>query len=391
MHEAQEPETKSYVKSTIEFREKTTPQVLDNIQGKDENPELYAVVYNSVKATLDLIADKIEAKDIDPSVMENIRLSQADIKNRGPAERIQGEARIGLFPVAANPIHWGQLVAALKEMAEQNLSGVVFVLQGPGDTDKPEVELTMAERLEMAKAMLGEFGGIFKASTISYETRGRGEKTVFDLIGLNEDLVDPDKLADDGSRVTWAYMAGSDHEHVWKESVIQSHFGEPDYFEKPMASYDFDEELDTIGKFYQSIEQKREYLRQIGHHIEVFFNNRPGNKVTQYHVEAARLAEAAGLFTYREFNGQPFAASSTEIRKRITGIPSREAAVTLPKIVMNYIDGPGYQRYRSIITASHYQQKLGIGGQDFDRAQFDKLVNRTVAVLPPGTKNDQAP
>ena len=283
-------------------------------------------------------------------------------------------ARVGLFPVAANPIHWGQIETALSAIVQHDLSGVVFILQGPGDTDKPEIELTLDERQQMADAAIASFRGLLRTSTISYETHGRGEKTAFDFMEINQDLIGPAAAANGSGSMTWVYMAGSDHQHVWKESLLKKRQWDPEYFAKPIDDYDFDQELDTIGKFYQTTKTKSDYLRKIGQNIEVLFNNRPGNQATDYQVESDQLKKAADTFKFGQFNGQTFAASSTEIRKKIMGEPSAEAAVTLPVSVMRLIESPQFERYRAVIAAQTYTEKIGHREPRLQAADFQRLV-----------------
>jgi len=212
--------------------------------------------------------------------------------------------------------------------------------------DKPEMDLTLKERAEMAREFLKIFGGIFEVSEVSYKTQGRGEKTVFDLMDWNADAVQGE-----GS-LTFAYLVGSDHRHFWSPKVITKHLGDADggeaFFNKEVAAYDFNNELDTLGKFAQQIDAQQEKLGARNHKIEVFFNDRPGFTSDYENAERNWVARAGEMYHFDSFEGQKFEASSTDIRKWMSGEANQIADVILPTTIRTFLRSEGYASYRAV-------------------------------------------
>ena len=69
------------------------------------------------------IARLVSSSQINP--WTRVRLSPAD----PPLQPSPRSVRLGVFPMPANPLHWGHLLSALAVMADMGLDKVVFVIE----------------------------------------------------------------------------------------------------------------------------------------------------------------------------------------------------------------------------------------------------------------------
>ncbi|MGA2091632.1 MAG: hypothetical protein ABSH12_09275, partial [Endomicrobiales bacterium] len=119
-------------------------------------------------------------------------------------------------------------------------------------------------------------------------------------------------------------------------------------------TYDFNNELDTLGKFVQSIIQHGTALKARRHLMEVSFNDRPGFASEYLPEEQDRVNEitTSKVFKFSSFTGQLFQASSSAIRLWMMGVrtgEAMEAVVTLPKKIQEMIFQPSYAHYRAVL------------------------------------------
>ena len=155
-----------------------------------EDDILQTVARESDRA-LARIQERLDAREIDPS--RTVRLSESD-----PESKDETHARIGVYPVAADPFQWGHLLIALRAVGDLGLDKVVFVLQGD-DTRKPT--MTAADlRHAMGREVLAAFEPFFAYSPIAIGTTLNGEANIFRILALNP-----------GRRVDAWYMVGDDH------------------------------------------------------------------------------------------------------------------------------------------------------------------------------------
>ena len=160
-------------------------------EDRTEAPLLETVALESQKA-LRLIEARLAAGTIDPSLA--IRLDPS-----GPPAAPSGRAaRIGVYPVSADPFQWGHLIIALRAIGRLELDKVVFIMQGD-DERKPT--MTLAEtRHPMGLKVLERFAPFFVHSPIAVGTTYDGETNIFRLLALNP-----------GVPVEAWYMVGDDH------------------------------------------------------------------------------------------------------------------------------------------------------------------------------------
>jgi nicotinic acid mononucleotide adenylyltransferase len=108
------------------------------------------------------------------------------------------EMRLGVFPIAANPLHWAHLLAGLFVMERYGLDRIFYVVAG-SDPRKPALA-PEEERHAMARAAIALFSPLLAYSPIARGTDFCGEESLFRLLAEY-----PDRT------VEAFYIAGSDH------------------------------------------------------------------------------------------------------------------------------------------------------------------------------------
>jgi hypothetical protein len=175
-----------------------------------ESSLLEAVAAEADRA-LARIQQRLEDGDIHPN--RTIRLSESD-----PDINDDTHARVGVYPVAADPFQWGHLLIALRAVGELGVDKIVFVLAGD-DPRKPTMT-PVVHRHPMGREVLDVFAPFFAYSPIAVGTTLDGETNIFRILALN-----PDRRVD-----AW-YMVGDDHyRRVDKK-------GNPDTLPKLEANY----------------------------------------------------------------------------------------------------------------------------------------------------------
>ncbi len=108
--------------------------------------------------------------------------------------------RLGVFPIAANPLHWAHLLSGLAAMQRLCLDKVVYVIAG-SDPRKPDLASEVLRHL-VSQEVLRLFRPLFECSSIALGSSLPGEVNVFRI------------MASHGRRPLHAfYLAGSDHCH----------------------------------------------------------------------------------------------------------------------------------------------------------------------------------
>ncbi len=158
----------------------------------EPEPELLETVAREADKALVKIQDHLDKGEIDPS--SQIRLSASDPAIPSSSRR----ARIGVYPVAADPFQWGHLLIALRAVGELGVDKVVFVLAGD-DPRKPAMT-PVAQRHPMGQDVLEIFAPFFAYSPIAVGTTLDGETNIFRILALN-----PQQGLE-----AW-YMVGDDH------------------------------------------------------------------------------------------------------------------------------------------------------------------------------------
>jgi hypothetical protein len=156
---------------------------------------------------MDALAEMVHAGATSP--LRQFRLSEAFPPLR--AER--STLRVGIYALAANPLHWGHLLVGLSALVLLKLDRVVFVIAGT-DPRKPSM-LPVEVRHRLACSLLDTFEPFLSYSPIALGTDVDGETNLGRLIDLNRSIP-----------VHAFYIAGSDHFRRWDEK------GGPDTIEK---------------------------------------------------------------------------------------------------------------------------------------------------------------
>ena len=121
--------------------------------------------------------------------------------------------RVGVYPLAANPLHWGHVLLGLSTMASMRLDKVVFVIAGT-DSRKPSM-LSAETRHRLGRSVIETFDPVFAYSSLALHTGLDGETNFGRLLSLNS-----------RQRMEAFYIAGSDH---YRRTNAQ---GEPDTIQK---------------------------------------------------------------------------------------------------------------------------------------------------------------
>ena len=229
---------------------------------------------------LSTVHDLVQSGQIQPSH----RLALAE--NDGAAS-VNRKLRIGVYPLAANPMHWGHILVGLAVVAFLKLDKIVFVIAGRDDRKPlmtpPEI------RHQLGVSVLENFSPIFGYSPIALGTGLDGETNFGRILALNSNQ----------RMETW-YIAGRDH-YRRKNS-----FGDPDTLEK----------LERVVK-------ERESAGSRGHSISLVFVERGGDPREE--------VDRGTFLNVQLLPSLPIALSSTAARRALcSGGTFCDAVVALP-------------------------------------------------------------
>lgn len=178
---------------TAEVRARVRSQLLAAARDySNPEPELLKTVAREADKALMRIQARLDRGEIDASA--RIRLSESDPEIPSSARH----ARIGVYPVAADPFQWGHLLIALRAVGELGVDKVVFVLAGD-DPRKPAMTPVVL-RHPMGREVLDIFAPFFEYSPIAVGTTLDGETNIFRLLALNQ-----------RQGIEAWYMVGDDH------------------------------------------------------------------------------------------------------------------------------------------------------------------------------------
>jgi hypothetical protein len=126
------------------------------------------------------VACLITAREINPWI--RLRLSPEE----SPVPVSAHPSRVGVFPLSANPIHWGHLLTGLSLMARAKLDKIVYVIAN----ESPSVELYPEElRRRAAEEAISLFQPLFTLVPASAGKAIGGPASLFRLLGLNNQHV----------------------------------------------------------------------------------------------------------------------------------------------------------------------------------------------------------
>ena len=100
------------------------------------------------------------------------------------APSVDRPLRVGVYPLAANPMHWGHILVGCAATAFLKLDKVVFVVAG-NDPRKPSMAPAETRHL-LARSVLEPFSPILEYSPIALGTSLDGESNFGRLLALNE-------------------------------------------------------------------------------------------------------------------------------------------------------------------------------------------------------------
>ncbi len=160
--------------------------------GMQTGDEPFAAIYRTAAEHLFDIEDLCCDGDIDPRAW--VRTCQDD----EPCQPYPRRLRVGLYPIAANPLHWGHVLIGLRAMARLELDKVVYVISGR-DNRKPGMG-SADLRYVMARDILKLFGPLFACSSLARYSGCDGETNLFRFLKLNRQ-----------QPMDMFYIAGGDH------------------------------------------------------------------------------------------------------------------------------------------------------------------------------------
>jgi hypothetical protein len=223
---------------------------------------IFKTVSKSSKEFLDVIESDLRSGAINPHAI--IRTSSVEPIDAGSHAPI----RIGIYPVAADPFHWGHLLIGLQAIARLKLDKVIYVLAGD-DPRKPQIT-PASVRHPLGVSVLNSFSPFYVYSPIAIGTTADGETNLFKLLALNA-----------GRALEAFYLVGDDH-----------------YRRKDKNGND-----DTILKIEKNKENPASLFDPIHHSIHIAFIERGGKK-----------EEVPSVLPISFMPNIPFEASSSAIR-----------------------------------------------------------------------------
>ena len=204
---------------------------MKGILGAFANARDFSTLEQSAASSLARIERLILEGKIDPlaAVRHSPGIGQSPRKDR--------EARIGIFPTAANPFHWAHLLGGLIAIERFLLDKVIFVIAGR-DSRKPGMAAEEV-RHSMAREVLDLFHPLFEYSSIALGTATSGEENLFKILGMN------------ACRTVHAfYIAGGDHYHRFHPVT-----GSPETIQKledgiSSEAHGFDKQLHRVSAIF---------------------------------------------------------------------------------------------------------------------------------------------
>jgi nicotinic acid mononucleotide adenylyltransferase len=247
--------------------------------GMSIGDEPFAAIYRTVAEQLFAIENLCCDGDIDPRAL--VRASHDD----EPCLPYPRRLRVGFYPLAANPLHWGHVLIGLQAMAKLQLDKVVYVIAG-NDSRKPDMALADFRHV-MARDTLKLFGPLFACSSLARYNGYDGETNLFRFLLLNGQ-----------QPMDVFYIAGGDHCRRF---------------------YPGTEYPDTLAKLELHRLARTFSYNPFVHSVHATFIERHGHTVQEDTCLDVQFLEAL-----------PFAASSTMIRDALQGSGPRSDLALLP-------------------------------------------------------------
>jgi nicotinic acid mononucleotide adenylyltransferase len=230
------------------------------------------------RSALARIGDLITQGHIEPAIKERQRSETTRASLR------RHPLRLGVFPIAGNPIHWGHLLGGLAVMERFQLDKVLFVVAGT-DPRKPSLAHELI-RHRIAREVLSLFQPLFEYSPLALRTTKPGEVSVFRL------------FAGSNAPMHVFYLAGSDH-----AQRFDAHTGCPD----------------TIQRLETGVRRRLSGFNPCIHRLSAVFLDR-----------GERSAPIESFLDVRWIDELPLRTSSTMIRGALTGHQPLCELIALP-------------------------------------------------------------
>jgi len=194
--------------------------------------------------------------------------------------------RIGVYPLAANPLHWGHVLVGLTAMGIMGLDKIIFLIAGV-DSRKPSM-LSAVARHRLGRSAIEIFHPLFAYSSLALRTSLDGETNFERLLGLNS-----------RQRIDAFYIAGADH---YRRTTAR---GDPD----------------TIQKLESIVEKQNKTTRGL-HTISAVFLDREGI--------AEEQGKVATFLKVHVLPPVPLSFSSTSARQALCKEAFSEVLMSLP-------------------------------------------------------------
>jgi len=263
-----------------------TGRMIDILPSEEKDLLLLQIIEESDNL-LAQIQHHLRTQKIDPLI--DLALHEQEF----PPSLYNKALRIGVYPISANPIHWGHLLVALSAIAHYSLDKVVFVISG--DDPRKTHLAPCTWRHQLSKEILEKFYPLFAYSSIAKNQNLDGETNIFRLLSQNP-----------FQKIDAFYIVGTDHY----------------YRVNPKK-----EDKDTIQKIEENIAQKMYGFNELMHSISIIFAKRRGGSdipvTTNLNV---------GFISCL-----PFDASSTMIREALNHQGNSESIALLPFTVYNHL------------------------------------------------------
>ncbi len=257
----------------------------------------FSEIVLSLTQLLDQTAVLWSKGEIDP--FAEIRTSRDDAEKLSMGKTL----RIGIYPVAANPLHWAHVLIGLSALVKFRLDKIIYVISG-SDPRKPEL-ISAEIRYLIGKKVFDMFAPLFGYSPIALGDYCDGEINIFKILALNPQ-----------QKIDAFYIVGADHYHR-----INPVTGNPD----------------TIQKLENNITRKTHSFNAALHSVSAIFIERGSREqVIETDLNVSFIPEIS------------FTASSTMIREAFQGIRSLDTLALLPFTAYRYADelgiyGAGYE------------------------------------------------
>lgn len=262
------------IRHSVSLQLKSTDQWLND----SECRKCLSSVTASLDERLKAVADLAKSGRIHP--FNQLALSEGDAS----VPSSERPLRVGFYPLAANPMHWGHVLVGLTAMASIGLDKVIFIIAG-ADRRKPSL-LSADIRHRLGRSIIKMFHPLFAYSPLALRTDLDGETNFGRLLAMNSHL-----------RIDAYYIAGADH---YRRSTPAG-------------------KADTIAKLERVVEEQAASSQ---HSVSAVFVDRNG--------EGGQVDKVDTFLDVRLLPPIPLSLSSTAVRKALCRDELCEASVSLP-------------------------------------------------------------